>query len=305
MLLEDKDRIFRNIYAAARLGPQRRRRRAALGTAPSSSSTRATTGSSARSKTSGLRGRGGAGFPTRPQVVASCPKADPRALLSRHQRRRIGAGLVQRPARSCAMIRTCSSRARCWPPSPCARTRANIYMRGEFIRERERLQAGHRRGLCGEAHRQEQHPRLGLRSLRPPSARAPTSVARRRRCSKASRGARGQPRLKPPFPANVGLYGAPTTVNNVESIAAVGDILRRGGHWVAALGLPNNTGTKLFQISGHVNKPCVVEEEMGILAAPAHRRALRRRARRRGTTCSRSSPAARPCRSSRPISATI
>ena len=72
------------------------------------------------------------------------------------------------------------------------------------------------------------------------------------------------PRLKPPFPANVGLYGAPTTVNNVESIAVVPDILRRGAAWFASLGLPNNTGTKLFQISGHVQRPCVVEEEMGI-----------------------------------------
>jgi NADH-quinone oxidoreductase subunit F len=70
--------------------------------------------------------------------------------------------------------------------------------------------------------------------------------------------------LKPPFPAGCGLYGAPTTVNNVESIAVVPDILRRGATWFASLGKPNNTGTKLFQISGHVNKPCVVEEEMGI-----------------------------------------
>ena len=71
-------------------------------------------------------------------------------------------------------------------------------------------------------------------------------------------------RMKPPFPANVGLYGAPTTVNNVESIAVVGDILRRGAAWFAGIGKPNNTGTKLFQISGHVEQPCVVEEEMGI-----------------------------------------
>ena len=77
-------------------------------------------------------------------------------------------------------------------------------------------------------------------------------------------GKKGQPRLKPPFPANVGLYGAPTTVNNVESIAVVPDILRRGAAWFAALGRPNNTGTKLFCISGHVNEPCNVEEEMGI-----------------------------------------
>ncbi len=77
-------------------------------------------------------------------------------------------------------------------------------------------------------------------------------------------GKKGQPRLKPPFPANAGLYGCPTTVNNVESIAVVPDILRRGADWFAGFGRPNNTGTKLFCISGHVNKPCNVEEAMGI-----------------------------------------
>src|ERR671921_89993 len=77
-------------------------------------------------------------------------------------------------------------------------------------------------------------------------------------------GKKGMPRLKPPFPANMGLYGCPTTVNNVESIAVAPTILRRGGAWFAGLGKPNNTGTKLFCISGHVNKPCNVEEAMGI-----------------------------------------
>src|SRR5207237_6238959 len=77
-------------------------------------------------------------------------------------------------------------------------------------------------------------------------------------------GKKGMPRLKPPFPANVGLYGCPTTVNNVESIAVAPDILRRGAAWFSAIGRPNNTGTKLFCVSGHVNKPCNVEEEMGI-----------------------------------------
>ncbi|MDC1399320.1 NADH-quinone oxidoreductase subunit NuoF, partial [Yoonia sp.] len=61
-----------------------------------------------------------------------------------------------------------------------------------------------------------------------------------------------------------GLYGCPTTVNNVESIAVVPTILRRGGSWFAGMGRPNNAGTKLFAISGHVNNPCVVEEEMSI-----------------------------------------
>ncbi|MEQ8194042.1 MAG: NADH-quinone oxidoreductase subunit NuoF, partial [Rhodospirillales bacterium] len=77
-------------------------------------------------------------------------------------------------------------------------------------------------------------------------------------------GKKGQPRLKPPFPANVGLYGCPSTVNNVESIAVAPEILRRGASWFAGIGRPNNTGTKLFNISGHVNNPCTVEEEMGI-----------------------------------------
>ena len=77
-------------------------------------------------------------------------------------------------------------------------------------------------------------------------------------------GKRGLPRLKPPFPAQAGLFGCPTTINNVESIAVVPTILKRGAAWFAGLGRPNNTGTKIFCISGHVNKPCNVEEEMGI-----------------------------------------
>jgi len=77
-------------------------------------------------------------------------------------------------------------------------------------------------------------------------------------------GKKGMPRLKPPFPAGAGLYGCPTTVNNVESIAVAPTILRRGAAWFAGIGRPNNTGTKLFCISGHVNRPCNVEEEMGI-----------------------------------------
>src|SRR3954469_13979763 len=77
-------------------------------------------------------------------------------------------------------------------------------------------------------------------------------------------GKKGQPRNKPPFPAQAGLYSCPTTVNIVESIAVVPTILRRGAAWFAGLGRPKNTGTKVFSISGHVNNPCNVEEEMGI-----------------------------------------
>jgi NADH-quinone oxidoreductase subunit F len=77
-------------------------------------------------------------------------------------------------------------------------------------------------------------------------------------------GKKGMPRLKPPFPAAVGLYGCPSTVNNVETIAVVPTILRRGAAWFAGFGRPKNSGTKIFCIQGHVNKPCNVEEEMSI-----------------------------------------
>lgn len=77
-------------------------------------------------------------------------------------------------------------------------------------------------------------------------------------------GKKGQPRLKPPFPAGAGLYSCPTTVNNVETIAVVSSILKRGASWFAGIGREKNSGTKLFCISGHVNKPCNVEEAMSI-----------------------------------------
>jgi NADH-quinone oxidoreductase subunit F len=77
-------------------------------------------------------------------------------------------------------------------------------------------------------------------------------------------GRKGQPRLKPPFPAVVGLYGCPTLVNNVETISVVPTILRRGPLWFAGIGPEKSPGTKIFSISGHVNNPCNVEEAMGI-----------------------------------------
>jgi len=77
-------------------------------------------------------------------------------------------------------------------------------------------------------------------------------------------GKQGKPRMKPPFPANAGLYGCPTTVTNVETVAVCPTILRRGGSWFASFGRKNNAGTKLFAVSGHVNNPGVFEEEMSI-----------------------------------------
>lgn len=77
-------------------------------------------------------------------------------------------------------------------------------------------------------------------------------------------GKKGMPRLKPPYPTVMGLYGCPTIVQNVETIAVIPTILRRGGAWFGAIGNEKSPGTKIFSISGHVNKPCNVEEMMGI-----------------------------------------
>jgi len=76
-------------------------------------------------------------------------------------------------------------------------------------------------------------------------------------------GKRGYPRIKPPFPAVVGLYGCPTIINNVETLSSVPPIIMRGAEWYAGLGTPKNGGTRLFAISGHVNKPGIYELPMG------------------------------------------
>ena len=109
-------------------------------------------------------------------------------------------------------------------------------------------------------------------------------------------GKQGKPRLKPPFPANVGLYGCPTTVTNVETVAVAPTILRRGAGWFASLGRKNNAGTKLFCISGHVNNPLTVEEEMSIPLKELLQRHCKD-VRAGGTTCWLSYPVARQCRS--------
>jgi NADH-quinone oxidoreductase subunit F len=139
-----------------------------------------------------------------------------------------------------------------------------IYIRGEYIREREMLQAAidecYDAGLLGRNAAGSGwdfdlylHHGAGAYICGEETA-----------LLESLEGKKGMPRLKPPFPANTGLYGCPTTVNNVESIAVVPTILRRGATWFANIGRANNSGTKIFAISGHVNKPCVVEEAMSI-----------------------------------------
>jgi NADH-quinone oxidoreductase subunit F len=136
-------------------------------------------------------------------------------------------------------------------------------VRGEFIREREHLQAAvdqayeakliGKDNIHGYPFDMYVHHGAGAYICGEETA-----------LLESLEGKKGQPRLKPPFPANVGLYGCPTTVNNVESIAVAPDILRRGAAWFSSIGRANNVGTKLYGISGHVNTPCVVEDAMGV-----------------------------------------
>jgi len=212
-------------------------------------------------KKSGLRGRGGAGFPTglkwsfmpkadaRPSyLVINADESEPGSCKDREILRHDAHLLVEG-----ALLASFAMRAHA----------SYIYVRGEYIREREALQRA-----IDEAYAAKYIGKNNIHGwdfdLYVHHGAGAYICGEETAMLESLEGKKGQPRLKPPFPANVGLYGAPTTINNVESIAVVGEILRRGGAWFAALGKPNNTGTKLFQISGHVERPCVVEEEMGI-----------------------------------------
>ena len=261
-MLEDKDRIFTNLYGLHDWRLKAARSRGDWdGTADIIA--RGRDWILDEMKKSGLRGRGGAGFPTglkwsfmpkesdgRPHyLVVNADESEPGTCKDRDIMRHDPHKLVEG-----SLIASFAMGAHvCY-----------IYVRGEFIRERERLQAA-----IDEAYD------AGL--LGPNAAGSGWSLdiyvhhgAGAYICGEETalleslEGKKGMPRLKPPFPANVGLYGAPTTVNNVESIAVAPTILRRGATWFAGLGRPNNSGTKLFCISGHVNRPCNVEEEMGI-----------------------------------------
>lgn len=213
-------------------------------------------------KASGLRGRGGAGFPTglkwsfmpkevgeRPHyLVVNADESEPGTCKDRDIMRHDPHLLVE----GC-LLASCAMRAHaCY-----------IYVRGEFIREREALQRA-----IDEAYDAKLIGKNNIHGwdfdLYVHHGAGAYICGEETALLESLEGKKGQPRLKPPFPANVGLYGAPTTVNNVESIAVAPDILRRGPEWFSNLGRPNNSGTKLFCISGHVNEPCNVEEEMGI-----------------------------------------
>ncbi|QIK95720.1 NADH-quinone oxidoreductase subunit NuoF [Sphingomonas sp. HDW15A] len=215
-------------------------------------------------KESGLRGRGGAGFPTgmkwsfmpkeptpgRPNfLVINADESEPGSCKDREIIRHDPHKLVEG-----ALISGFAMRARA----------GYIYIRGEFIRETQALEKAvaeaYEAGLLGKNAAGSGYD-FDLFVHRGAGAYI---CGEETAMLESLEGKKGQPRLKPPFPAGAGLYGCPTTVNNVESIAVVPTILHRGAEWFKSFGRENNAGTKLFQISGHVNKPCVVEESMSI-----------------------------------------
>jgi len=262
MMLEDKDRIFKNLYGLHDWGLAGARDRGAWdGTKAILQRGRDSIVNEV--KASGLRGRGGAGFPTglkwsfmpkqsdgRPSyLVVNADESEPGTCKDREIMRHDPHLLVE----GC-LIGGFAMGAHI----------GYIYVRGEFMREAERLQAAvdqaYEAGLigknaCGSGFDFDLHVHHGAGAY---------ICGEETALLESLEGKKGQPRLKPPFPANVGLYGCPTTVNNVETMAAVPDIMRRGAAWFSSIGRPNNTGTKLFCISGHVETPCNVEEAMGI-----------------------------------------
>jgi NADH-quinone oxidoreductase subunit F len=214
-------------------------------------------------KASGLRGRGGAGFPTglkwsfmpkesdgRPSyLVVNADESEPGTCKDREIMRHDPHTLIE----GCLIASYAMNANACY-----------IYIRGEYIREREALQnaidEAYAAGLVGKNSAKSGWD-FDIYLVHGAGAYI---CGEETALLESLEGKKGMPRMKPPFPAGAGLYGCPTTVNNVESIAVVPTILRRGGSWFSGIGRANNAGTKLFAISGHVNNPCVVEEEMGI-----------------------------------------
>ena len=214
-------------------------------------------------KASGMRGRGGAGFPTgmkwsfmpkqsdgRPSyLVVNADESEPGTAKDRDIIRHEPHKLIEG-----SLIAGFAMGANA----------GYIYIRGEYYNEAQRLIAAineaYEAGLLGKNAAGSGwdfdlyvHRGAGAYICGEESAML-----------ESLEGKKGMPRMKPPFPAAMGVWGCPTTVNNVETIAGAPTIMRRGSSWFAGLGRPKNSGTKLFCISGHVNNPCNVEEELGI-----------------------------------------
>ena len=260
-MLADKDRIFQNLYGLGDQGLKGARARGAW------DNTKGLIDKGkdwviSEMKASGLRGRGGAGFPTglkwsfmpkpdeaRPSyLVVNADESEPGTCKDREIMRNDPHLLIE----GCLIASFAMGAHACY-----------IYIRGEYILERDRLQAA-----VDEAYEANLIGKDNVHGwpfdLYVHHGAGAYICGEETALLESLEGKKGMPRLKPPFPANMGLYGCPTTVNNVESIAVAPTILRRGAAWFSSFGAANNVGTKLFCVSGHVNNPCNVEEAMSL-----------------------------------------
>ena len=261
MSLRDQDRIFTNLYGLQDWGLEAARARGDWYQCAHLLS-HGREWIIANLRQSGLRGRGGAGFPTglkwsfMPKPVRGKPhylvvngdESEPGACKDREIMRHEPHKLLE----GCLLGAYAMHARHCY-----------IYIRGEYMAEKsileKAIEQARAAGLIGtdtiHGWDWDVHVHHGAGAY---------ICGEETALLESLEGKKGMPRLKPPFPANVGLYGCPTTVNNVESIAVVPTILRRGADWFTSLGRANNHGTKIFSISGHVVNPCNVEEEMSI-----------------------------------------
>ena len=214
-------------------------------------------------KKSGLRGRGGAGFPTglkwsfmprqspgQKYLVCNSDESEPGTCKDRDILRFNPHAVVEGMAIAAYAI---------------GATVGYNYLRGEFLDEpfrrfegavQEAYAAGYLgKGILGTAVDFDLYATLGAGAY---------VCGEETALLESLEGKKGQPRFKPPFPANVGLYGRPTTINNTESLASVPVILRKGGEWFASLGTASAGGEKVFSVSGHVERPGNFEVPLGI-----------------------------------------
>ena len=260
-LLQDKDRIFTNLYGRHDWRLEGAKQRGHWN-ATKEILEQGRDWIIDEMKKSGLRGRGGAGFPTglkwsfmpkevgaRPHyLVVNADESEPGTCKDREIMRNDPQTLIE----GCLIASFAMQAHACY-----------IYIRGEYQFELGRMEAAIKEAYDAKLIGKDNihgwdfdlyiHHGAGAYICGEETA-----------LLESLEGKKGQPRLKPPFPANAGLYGAPTTVNNVESIAVAPTILRRGADWFAGFGREGNAGTKVFSISGHVNAPCNVEEVMSI-----------------------------------------
>jgi len=213
-------------------------------------------------KDSGLRGRGGAGFPTglkwsfmprdmdvQKYVVCNSDESEPGTCKDRDILRFNPHSLVEGLAIACYAMNT---------------KVAYNYVRGEFMDEpyqrfEQALKEAYEQGylgknVMGSGVEVEIYGTLGAGAY---------ICGEETALLESLEGKKGQPRFKPPFPANFGLYGKPTTINNTESFASVPSIIRNGADWFAEIGVPNSGGSKCFSVSGHVNNPGNFEVPLG------------------------------------------